>query len=151
MKLLMNCICLVSFIRPTSPSALATDIGTLIKRGPSTFQHWRAFHGYKLPQTGFRETSSLEADVASGAVSHAFWHWTCKSKSRGFGFGLLALFCVLGTRYRICPSNQYWLRPYYVPGEVLPYTVEDKPATDPVLLDLRVSGEVRQQTVHRSR
>ena len=43
----------------------------------------------------------------------------------GLDFGLLVLFCVLGNRYRMCP------------------------ATTPILLDLRVSGEVRQVTVVR--
>lgn len=40
-------------------------------------------------------------------------------------FGLLVLFYVLGNRYRMCP------------------------ATAPILLDLRVNGEVRQVTVVR--
>ena len=105
MKLLTNCIRLVSSIRPASPSLLAIDIGTLRNvRGPLLsilvgVTDVRATC-YKEPQTCSQETSSLEAGMEHGAVSHAFYIELVGGRVWAFClFACFILYWVAGTEF----------------------------------------------------
>lgn len=115
MKLLVSCTCLASFIRPICLSDLATDIDNIFNKiwhiyFATLTCMWRVIKNLSLAQPSLLlETSSL-VDMDSRSARPRIFALNLQEEwggGRGVGLGLLALFCVLGNRYRMCPFDQY--------------------------------------------
>ena len=155
MKLLMSCTCLASFIRPICLSDLATDIDNIFNKiwhiyFATLTCMWRVIKNLSLAQPSLLlETSSL-VDMDSRSARPRIFALNLQEKEGGGGWVLVcSLYFVCWVTGIECVHSTSTVRPYCVPGQVLPSTAEEKPATAPIVLDLRVSGEVRQVTVVR--